>query len=121
MEGRVRRHIRRPARTRPAAFGLPTEDDGGRTDPLLSGVSNPVTAYRPDVAAVTAAPTRVVVAVGVQSGENVTGRTTAATADALGLPLTEFPGHHGGFLGNEYGPGGEPEAFAERLREVLEN
>ena len=103
----------------PAAFGLPTEDDGSRTDPLLSGVSNPVTAYRPDVAAVTAAPTRVVVAVGVESRENVTGRTAAATADALGLPLTEFPSHHGGFLGNEYGPGGEPEAFAARLREVL--
>src|SRR6187455_1483566 len=28
----------------PAAFGLPAEDDGGRTDPLLSGISNPVTA-----------------------------------------------------------------------------
>ncbi len=105
----------------PAAFGLPTEDDGGRTDPLLSGVSNPVTAYRPDVAAVTAAPTRVVVAVGVESRENVTGRTAAATAEALGLPLTEFPSHHGGFLGNEYGHGGEPEAFAASLREALEN
>ena len=104
----------------PAAFGLPTEDDGGRTDPLLSGVSNPVTAYRPDVAAVAAAPTRVVVAVGVESRETITGRTSAATADALGLPLTEFPSHHGGFLGNEHGQGGEPEAFAARLREVLD-
>ena len=69
----------------------------------------------------TAAPTRVVVAVGVESRENVTGRTAAATAEALGLPLTEFPSHHGGFLGNEYGQGGEPEAFAASLREALEN
>ena len=38
----------------PAQFGLPTEDDGTRSDPLLSGVSNAVTAYRPDVAAVQA-------------------------------------------------------------------
>ena len=34
----------------PAAFGMSTEDDGSRGDPLLSGVSNPVTAYRPKVA-----------------------------------------------------------------------
>jgi hypothetical protein len=47
----------------------------------------------------------------MESREHVTGRTAAATADALGLPLTEFPSHHGGFLGNEYGPGGEPEAL----------
>src|SRR4029079_9641180 len=96
----------------PAAFGLPTEDDGGRTDPLLSGVSNPVTAYRPDVAAVTASPTRVSVDVGVESRETITGRTSAAAADALGLPLTEFPSHHGGFLGNEHRQGGESEAVA---------
>ena len=58
---------------------------------------------------------------GVESRENVTGRTSAATADALGLPLTEFPSHHGGFLGNDHGQGGDPEAFAARLREVLDD
>src|SRR3954468_8026026 len=35
----------------PAAFGLPMDDDGSREDPLLSGVSSPITAYRPDVSA----------------------------------------------------------------------
>ena len=35
----------------PSAFGLPTADDGSRVDPLLSGASNAITAYRPDVAA----------------------------------------------------------------------
>lgn len=30
------------------------------------------------------------------------------------------PGGHGGFLGGEYGQIGEPDAFAGRLREVLE-
>lgn len=34
----------------PAQFGLPTEDDGSRDDPLRSCWSNLVTAYRPDSA-----------------------------------------------------------------------
>jgi len=32
-----------------------------------------------------------------------------------------FPSHHGGFLGGEFGQSGEPEAFAARLREVLDS
>jgi hypothetical protein len=31
-----------------------------------------------------------------------------------------FPSHHGGFLGGEFGYPGQPEAFAARLREVLD-
>jgi pimeloyl-ACP methyl ester carboxylesterase len=104
----------------PAAFGLPADDDGSREDPLLSGISNAVTAYRPDVAAVTAAPTRVVVAVGAESEGLLTGRTSAAVAEALGQEVTVFPGGHGGFLGGEFGQAGQPEAFAARLREVLD-
>jgi pimeloyl-ACP methyl ester carboxylesterase len=104
----------------PAAFGLPGEDDGNRDDPLLSGVANDVTAYELDVAAITAAHTRVVVAAGVESRGKVTWRTSQAVADLLGVPLTEFPSHHGGFLGGEFGQRGEPEAFAARLREVLD-
>jgi pimeloyl-ACP methyl ester carboxylesterase len=104
----------------PAAFGLPTDDDGGRADPLLSGVSNAVTAYEPDVAALTAASTRVVIAAGIESQGLLTWRTSAALADALGQELTVFPSHHGGFMGGEHGYGGQPEAFAARLREVLE-
>ena len=103
----------------PAQFGLPTEDDGTRSDPLLSGVSNAVTAYRPDVAAVQAAPTRVVVAAGTESRGTLTWRTAAGTAELLGQELTVFPSHHGGFMGGEHGYAGEPEAFAARLREVL--
>jgi pimeloyl-ACP methyl ester carboxylesterase len=104
----------------PAAFGLPADDDGSREDPLLSGISNAITAYRPDVAAVTAAPTRVVVAVGVESEGLLTGRTSAAVAEALGQEVVVFPGGHGGFLGGEFGQSGQPEAFAARLREVLD-
>jgi pimeloyl-ACP methyl ester carboxylesterase len=104
----------------PAAFGMPTEDNGSRDDPLLSGTANAITSYRPDVEALAAAPTQVIIAVGVESGDTLTGRTTAATAEALGAPVTEFPSHHGGFLGDEYGQQGQPEAFASRLREVLD-
>ena len=103
----------------PAAFGLPDQDDGTRTDPLLSGVSNAVTAYRPDIAALQAAPTRVVIAVGVESATSLTGRTSMATAAALGQPAVEFPSHHGGFSGPEFGHPGQPEAFAARLQDVL--
>jgi pimeloyl-ACP methyl ester carboxylesterase len=104
----------------PAQFGLPTEDDGNRDDPLLSGTANAITSYRPDVEALNAAATRVLIGVGVESRNTLTGRTSAALAAALGTPLTEFPSHHGGFLGGEGGYAGQPEAFAARLHEVLD-
>jgi pimeloyl-ACP methyl ester carboxylesterase len=104
----------------PAQFGMPTDDDGRRDDPLLSGTANAITAYRPDIAALQAAPTRVVLAAGVESREVLTGRATAALAAAVGVPLTEFPSHHGGFMGGEFGYAGQPEAFAARLHEVLD-
>ena len=104
----------------PAQFGMPSDDDGSRGDPLLSDASNPITDYRPDVDALNAASTRVVVAVGVESQNVFTGRTAVATAEALGQEAVVFPSHHGGFMGGEFGYAGEPEAFAVRLREVLE-
>jgi hypothetical protein len=104
----------------PAEFGMPAEDDGSRDDPLLSDRSWAVTSYRPDVAALAAAPTRIVIAVAEESAETFTGRTAVATAELLGQQATVFPSHHGGFMGGEYGYAGQPEAFARRLREVLD-
>jgi pimeloyl-ACP methyl ester carboxylesterase len=104
----------------PAAFGLPTEDDGTRDDPLLSDRSWAFSSYRPDVAALAAAPTRVVIAVGEETGKTFTGRTAEATAALLGQEVTVFPSHHGGFMGGEFGYAGKPEEFARRLREVLD-
>ena len=104
----------------PAQFGMPAVDDGSRDDPLLSGASAAVTSYRPDVDALAAAPTRIVIAVGEESAGTFTGRTSVATAELLGKQATTFPSHHGGFMGGEYGYPGQPEAFARRLREVLE-
>jgi hypothetical protein len=105
----------------PAQFGMPTEDDGKRDDPLLSDRSSAVTSYHPDVDALAAAPTRIVIAVGEESADTFTGRTSVATANLLGKQVTVFPSHHGGFLGGEFGYAGQPEAFARRLREVLDD
>ena len=105
----------------PAAFGMPSEDDGSRDDPLLSDRSWAVTSYRPDIDALAAAPTRIVIAVGEESLNTFTGRTTVATAELLGQQATAFPSHHGGFLGGEFGYPGQPEAFAHTLHEVLDD
>jgi hypothetical protein len=62
----------------------------------------------------------VLIAVGEESSGLFTGRTSVATAELLGQQVTVFPSHHGGFLGGEFGYAGQPEAFARRLREVLD-
>jgi pimeloyl-ACP methyl ester carboxylesterase len=103
----------------PAAFGMPTEDDGARDDPLLSGRSSAVSGYHPDFDALAAAPTRVVIAVGEQSEGMFTGRTSVAAAELLGQQATVFPSHHGGFVGGDHQYAGQPEAFARKLRDVL--
>ena len=103
----------------PAALGMPAADDGKRDDPLLSDASWAISSYEPDVEALQAASTRVVIAVGEESGNTFTARTAMATAALLGQTATVFPSHHGGFLGGEFGYAGQPEAFAAKLREVL--
>lgn len=112
-------YFARPAAD-PIAFGMSTEDDGSRDSPLLSNRSWAITSYHPDRDALAAAPTRVVVAVGEESRGTFTDRTSVATARLLGQQATVFPSHHGGFLGGEFGHAGQPEAFARRLREVLD-
>ncbi|MEU4247752.1 hypothetical protein AB0F15_10095 [Amycolatopsis sp. NPDC026612] len=97
----------------PVRFGLPAADDGSRDDPLLTDRSLAVTTYRPDVEALAAAPTRIVVAVGEESREVFTGRAAVGTAGLLGQEAIVFPGHHGGFLGGEFGYAGQPEAFRQ--------
>lgn len=104
----------------PAMFGMPATDDGSRGDPLLSQDDAGVPHHRLDADAITAASTRVVVAVGTETGDTLTGRTSAGVADALGNELVIFPGGHGGFMGGEYGQQGQPDAFAATLREVLD-
>lgn len=104
----------------PGQFGLPTEDDGSRDDPLLGDRSTAVTDYRPDAAALRAAPTRIVLAVGEETGDTLTARTARATARLLGQEAVVFPSHHGGFAAEDGPWPGRPREFAARLREVLE-
>jgi pimeloyl-ACP methyl ester carboxylesterase len=103
----------------PAQFGMPSEDNGSRDDPLLSDRSAAVSGYRPDIDALAASPTRIVIAVGEESMGTFTGRTSVATAQLLGQEATVFPSHHGGFVGGDSGYAGQPEAFARKLRQVL--
>ena len=103
----------------PAMFELPSEDDGSRTDPMLSQTIINTTHYEPDFNALRTASTRIVPAAGVESDGEMASRGGHAVAERLGVEITVFPSNHGGFLGGEYGQTGDPDAFAARLREVL--
>jgi pimeloyl-ACP methyl ester carboxylesterase len=103
----------------PAQFGMPAEDDGTRTNPLLSRDSLAITDYQVQVDALAAAPTRIVIAVGEETGNAFTARTALHTAKLLGQDAVVFPSHHGGFMGGEFGYAGKPEEFGVKLREVL--
>ena len=104
----------------PSMFGLPTEDDGARTDVMLAQNLINTTHYEPDFDALRAASTRIVIAAGTESEGEMANRGARAVAERLQTEPVIFPSHHGGFLGGEYGWPGEPEAFAAKLRDVLE-
>jgi hypothetical protein len=101
----------------PAMFGLPAEDDGSRDDMLLSERAVTVTRHEYDLDAIRAAPTRVVLGVGEDTGDAITARTARGVAARLGVEPVVFPSHHGGFVGggpeNPYA--GKPVEFGARL------
>ena len=103
----------------PAMFGLPTEDDGNRTDPVVGSHIITATHYEPDFEAIRAGHARIVVAIGEESGRTLARRGGEAVAERLGVAPVTFPGGHDGFLGGEYGQTGKPDEFAAKLREVL--
>lgn len=103
----------------PVMFGLPTEDDGSRDDPLLGQNMISCSHYVPDVDALRAASARLVLGIGAESTKMITGRATVALAERLGTTPVIFPGGNAGFVPAEWGQGGMPDAFAARLREVL--
>jgi pimeloyl-ACP methyl ester carboxylesterase len=82
------------------------------TDHFLAHLLRPTTGYRPDVAALRAAPARIVVAAGATSTGQLANRSAVALAGQLGTPVAEFPGDHGGFLAM-------PERFGRELARVL--
>lgn len=95
-----------------AAQGPPSDQDLADGSRFFAHELRGTTRYVPDIAALTAGPARVVLGIGVESGDLLTYRTTTALADRLGAPAVEFPGDHGGFMG-------ETDAFADVLRKVL--
>lgn len=103
----------------PAMFGLPTDDDGTRNDPLLGQNLVSGNHYQHDFDALRAASTRIVIGVGAESEGELSHRAAVAVAERLGTTPVIFPSHHGGFLGPESGYAGDPDAFAVKLREVL--
>jgi hypothetical protein len=104
----------------PAMFGMSNEDDGNRNDLMLGHSVVWLTSFEPDFDAIRAAPTRLVIAVGAGSHGELAQRGGEEVAKRLGGEAVRFPGDHGGFLGGEYGQTGEPDAFAAKLREVLD-
>jgi pimeloyl-ACP methyl ester carboxylesterase len=102
----------------PAQFGLPTEDDGSRDDPLLSG-NLTMPPFEPDAEALRHSPVRIVPAIGEAGQGSLARRGGEALAALLGVTPVVFPGDHGGFAANQWSPNNDPAAFAQQLREVL--
>ena len=71
-----------------------------------------VTRYQPDIAALTAAGSRIIPAAGSSSSATMPCRCATAVAAVLGVRVAEFPGGHSAYVLR-------PRAFAARLREVL--
>lgn len=111
-------YLDRPAPD-PAAFGLPTEDDGSRDDPLLS-LNLAMPPFEPDLVALRASSVRIVPAVGAKGRGSLAWRGGAALADELGVEPVVFPGDHGGFTVGPMSPENDPAAFAGTLRDVLD-
>jgi pimeloyl-ACP methyl ester carboxylesterase len=103
----------------PAMFGMSSEDDGARDDALLAQNIFTCTNFEPDFEALEAAKTRLVIAAGAASEDQMAYRCATAIAERLGTKLVIFPGGHGGFNKSEWDPSGDPEGFAAKLREVL--
>jgi pimeloyl-ACP methyl ester carboxylesterase len=111
-----------------AGFDMSAPDDGGA--PVHPEPSEPseqdvreaarffdhelraTTRYLPDVETLKAGPSRVLVGIGVDSGNLLTYGTSSALAELLSSTPVDFPGDHGGFMG-------APNEFADTLRKVL--
>jgi clorobiocin biosynthesis protein CloN7 len=82
------------------------------TEMFLAHLIRPTTRFRPDIEALRATPTRIVVAGGTTSKGQLPNRTAVALAGQLGTAMVDFPGDHGGFVAL-------PAEFAAVLRQIL--
>jgi pimeloyl-ACP methyl ester carboxylesterase len=90
----------------------PTAETLARDDYFLRHMANPTIRSKPDIAALRASATRIVIAAGAKSEGQLAYRTAFAFAERLGSEVAVFPGDHVGFLL-------AVEKFAETLRKVL--
>ena len=72
----------------------------------------PTIGWLPDIAALKAAPSRIVIGIGEASAGQICDRTSRALAEQLGIEPTMFPGGHVGFAEN-------PAEFAPRFRAAI--
>jgi hypothetical protein len=101
-------------------FGLPITDDGTRTDALLGQNMISCTHYEPDVAALRAAPTRIVLAAGSESDGELAHRGAEAVADRLGTAPIVFPSGMAVLWAASTVRRASPTLSPRKLREVLE-
>jgi pimeloyl-ACP methyl ester carboxylesterase len=85
----------------------------GNFDLFLAHEIRQIVGYVPDVDALRNVSTRIVSAAGETSGEQAARRAAFALAERLGIAVTYLPGGHGGW-------GSDPQQFAEKLHEVLQ-
>jgi pimeloyl-ACP methyl ester carboxylesterase len=96
----------------PPAPPEPSEDERREAGRFFNHELWHTTQYLPDIEALKASPTRVLVGLGAESGHLLTHRTSTILAELLGYTTVGFPGDHGGFME-------APTEFAEALRTVL--
>jgi clorobiocin biosynthesis protein CloN7 len=104
--------IQLPSAGADAAQSPPSEEMVATSERFFRHGLLPIALYEPDLDALRAAPTRMVVAGGTTSKGEFAQRAAAALAGRLGDPLVDFPGGHAGFTT-------DAEDFAAVLRRTL--
>jgi pimeloyl-ACP methyl ester carboxylesterase len=93
--------------------GEPTPQEAADADFQYAHMMRSTVGWVPDIANLQATATRVLIGIGEHSSGQLCDRSSTALAARLGIEPTMFPGGHIGFAD-------DPEAFAGRLRTVLE-
>lgn len=82
------------------------------TELFLAHLIRPTTWFQPDIDALRATPSRIMVGAGSVSTGELANRAAVALAGQLGAAVVDFPGGHGGFLT-------QPVKFGRVLDQVL--
>jgi pimeloyl-ACP methyl ester carboxylesterase len=96
----------------PPSDHQPTEQEDADNARFFDHDLRATTRYLPQLARLTATPTRIIIGLGEGSGHLNTYKTSVAMAELLAEPTVGFPGDHAGFLG-------QPVEFAAAIRSAL--